>query len=49
MDDMAQVVRRGSGGPIPGNIEGQVGCGYKQPALVKDVPAHCVEVGLDDH
>jgi len=42
------VAQRGSGGPIPGNIQGQVGQGSDQPDLVKDVPAHCMEVGLDD-
>jgi len=39
---------RGSGGPIPGNIQGQVGRGSEQPGLVEDVPAHCRGVGLDD-
>jgi len=40
--------QRGSGGPIPGNIQGQVGRGSEQPDLVEDVPAHCRGIGLDD-
>ena len=40
--------RRGSGGPIPRNVQGQVGWGSEQPGLVEDVPAHCRGVGLDD-
>jgi len=39
---------RGSGGPIPRNIQGQVGQGSEQSDLVKCVPAHCRGVGLDD-
>ncbi|KAK4824174.1 hypothetical protein QYF61_011471 [Mycteria americana] len=31
--------QRGSGGPIPGDIQGQVGWGSEQSDLVKDVPA----------
>jgi len=34
------VAQRGSGGPIPGNIPGQVGWGSEQPGLVEGVPAH---------
>jgi len=37
-----------SGGPIPGNIHGQVGRGSEQPDVFEDVTAHCREVGLDD-
>jgi len=33
--------RRGSGGPIPGNIQGQAGGGSEQPDPVEDVPALC--------
>ena len=44
---LAQIAQRGSGGPIPGNIQGQVGWGYEQPGLVADVPAHCRGVGPD--
>jgi len=36
-----QIAQRGSGGPIPGNIQGQVGQGSEQPGLVEDIPAHC--------
>jgi len=42
------VAQRGSGGPIPGNNQGQVGWGSEQSDLVEDVPAHCRGVGLDD-
>jgi len=35
------------GGPIPGNIPGQVGRGSEQPDLAEDVPAHGRGVGLD--
>jgi len=38
----------GSGGPIPGNIQDQVGQGSEQPDLVSGVPARCGGVGLDD-
>jgi len=44
-----RLPRDGSGGPIPGNIQGQVGRGSEQPGRVEDVPAHCRGVGLDDH
>jgi len=47
-DTLAQVAQRGSGGPIPGNIQGQAGRVSEQPALAEDVPAYCREVGLDD-
>jgi len=40
--------QRSSGGPIPGNIQDQVGQGSGQPGLVEDVPAHCRGLGLDD-
>jgi len=33
---------------IPGNIEGQVGCVFEQPSLVKDVPADGKGVGLGE-
>jgi len=35
-------------GPIPGNIQDQVGQGSEQPDLVSGVPARCRGVGLDD-
>jgi len=47
-ETLERVAQRGSGGPIPGNIPGKVGRSSEQPELVKDVPAHCREVGLDD-
>jgi len=45
---LEQVAERGSGGPIPGNIQDQVVQGSEQPDLVSGVPAHCRGVGLDD-
>ena len=42
---LAQIAQRGNGGPIPGNIQGQVGWGSEQPGLVEDVPAHCRGLG----
>ena len=45
---MEWVAQKGSGGPIPGNIQGQVRQGSEQPGLVEDVPVHCRGVGLDD-
>jgi len=42
------VAQRGSGSPISGNIQGQVGQGSEQPGLVEDVHTHCRELGLDD-
>jgi len=48
VETLEQVAQRGSGGPIPGNIQGQIGRGSEQPGLVEDVPAHCRRVGLDD-
>jgi len=40
--------QRGSGGLIPGNIQGRDGRCSEQPGLVEDVPAHCSGVGLDN-
>jgi len=45
---LERAAQRGSGGPMPGNIQGQVGRGSEEPDLVKDVPAHCGRVGLND-
>jgi len=45
---LERVAQRGSGGPIPGNIQDQVGQGSEQPDLVSGVPARCRRVGLDD-
>ena len=42
------VAQRGSGGPIPRNIQGQAEGGFEQIDLVEDVPAHWRGVGLDD-
>ena len=47
-ETLAQIAQRSSGGPIPGNIQGQVGQGSEQPGAVEDVPAHCRGGGLDD-
>jgi len=41
------VSQRGGGGPIPGNIQGQVGQDSEQSGLVEDVLAHCRRFGLD--
>jgi len=35
------------GGPVSGNIQGQIGWGSEQQDPVEDVPAHCRGVGLD--
>jgi len=35
---LEQVAQRGSGGPVPGNIHGQVGWSSEQCGLVEDVP-----------
>lgn len=43
---LAQVSQRGGECHIPGNI--QVGQDSKQPAPVKDVPAHWWGLGLDN-
>ena len=47
-ETLEQVAQRVSGGPIPRNIQGQVGWCSEQPGLVKDVPAHCRGIGLDE-
>jgi len=47
-ETLEQVAQRSSGGPVPGNIQGQVGQGSEQAGLVEDVPAHCRGIGLDD-
>jgi len=43
-----QVAQRGCGYPIAGSVQVQVGWAFEQPDLMKDVPAHDREVGLDD-
>jgi len=45
---LERLAQRGSGGPIPRNIQGQIGWGSEKPDLVEDVPAYCRGVGLDD-
>ena len=47
-ETLERIAQRGSGGPIPGNIQDQVGRGSEQPDLVSGVPARCGGVGLDD-
>ena len=47
-EGLEQIAQRGGGGPIPGNIQGQVGRGPEQPALLGDSPAHCRGVGIED-
>jgi len=47
-ETLEQIAQGGSGSPIPGNTQGQVGWGSEQPGLVEDVPAHCRGVGLGD-
>jgi len=39
-ETLEQISQRGRGGPILGNIQGQVGRGSEKPGLVEDVPAH---------
>ena len=34
---LAQAAQRGCGCPVPGGVQGQVGCGPGQPALVLNV------------
>ena len=45
---MERVAQRGSGGPIPGNIQDQIGQGSEKPDLVSGVPALRRGVGVDD-
>lgn len=46
---MGQVAYRGGRCSISGTIQCQAGWCSDQPVVVKDVPAYCKEVGLDDH
>jgi len=50
LDDMVQMkfAWRSNGGPIPGNVQSQAGQHSEQPGLIKDIPAHYGDVGLDD-
>lgn len=43
---LAQVVQRGGGCHISGNIQLRVGQASKHPDQVGEVPAHCRRVGL---
>jgi len=38
IETLEQISQRGSGGPISGNNEAQVGWGSEQPGLVEDIP-----------
>jgi len=42
---LERIAQRGSEGPIPRNIQGQVGQVSEQPGLVENVPAHCRRLG----
>jgi len=42
---LAQVAQRRCGCPLPGSVQGQVGCGFEQPGVAEDVPAHGRGVG----
>ena len=44
-DTLEQVAQRDCGCPIPGGIQGQVGCGSGQPGLVIGEPAQSQGVG----
>jgi len=39
---LEQVAQRGCGCPLPGGIQGQVGCGSGQPGLVFVDPVHSI-------
>ena len=47
-ETLEHAAQRSCGCPIIGSVQGQVGWGSEQPDLVKDVPVHGREVGLDD-
>jgi len=46
VDALEQVAQ---GGPIPGGIQGQAGCGSGQPGLLVGDPAHSRGLELDGH
>jgi len=48
-ETLEQVAQRSCGCALPGSVQGQLGRDFEQPGLVKDVPAHCRKVALDDH
>ena len=39
-ETLEQVAQRSCRCPIPGSVQGQIGWGFEEPDLVKDVPAH---------
>jgi len=45
---LEQVAQRSCGCLLPGSVQGQVGWGFEQPALVEGVPAHGRGAGLDE-
>ena len=44
---LEQTIQRGSGGPIPGIIQGQALRCSEQPGLVEDIPVYFRVFGLD--
>ena len=46
-ETLEEVAQRSCRCPLPGSVLGQVGWGFEQSVLVKDVPAHDRWVGLD--
>lgn len=47
-ETLAQVVQRGGGCPVAGNIQGQTGCASEKPDLVEDVLGHRRRFRLDE-
>ena len=47
-ETLEEVAQRSCGCPIIGSVQSQVGWGFKQTDVVKDVPAHGRAVELDD-
>lgn len=45
-ETLQQVSQRSCECPIIEGVQGQVGWGFQQPGLVKDVTAYCKVVGL---
>ena len=45
---LAYAAQRSCGCPIPGGVQGQVGCGPGQPEQVRGSPAHGRELKLND-
>ena len=45
---LGQVAQRSCGCPIPGSVQGQIGQGFDQPDLVKNVPAFSRVGGLNE-